>query len=81
MSLTSPGDPNTDVGSQAHRNATYSLLLPGKVLHLNALNSSSQRKFRDRGNKAGAKESWLLLQKSGLGELREVKARRGAPTV
>ncbi len=79
--LIFPGERNADGGGQAHRNAAYSLLLPGKVLHLNALNCSSLRKFQDRGNRAGAKEAWLLLQKNGLGELCEVKARRGSPMV
>lgn len=37
---------------QAQASAAYSLLLPGKVLHLNAL--LSMKKFRDRGNKEGA---------------------------
>ena len=60
-------------------NAAYSLLLPGKVLHLSALNV--QRKFRDRGNKAGAKDSWRLLSERGLGELKEFKARRGTDIV
>ena len=79
--LKFPGDRNTDGGGQVQRNAAFSLLLPGKVLHLNALNCSSMRKFRDRGNKAGAREAWLLLHKDGLGELCEVKARRGSPMV
>ena len=35
--------------NEAERNAAFSLLLPGKVLHLNAL--SHLRKFRDHGNK------------------------------
>ena len=36
-----------------------------------------RRKFRgSRGNKEGAKRSWYLLQKSGLGEVKEFKARR-----
>jgi len=39
------------------------------------------RKFRNRGNKAGAREAWLLLHKDGVGELCEVKARHGSPMV
>lgn len=65
--------------NQAHSNATYSLLLPGKVLNLSTLNT--QRKFRDRGNKAGAIEAWKLLQQSGLGKMIETKARRGTDMV
>ena len=68
--------------SLAHSNAAYiSLLLLGKVLHFNALNSSGQRKFRERGNKQGAKQGWELLQQAGLGELREKKACRGTDMV
>ena len=58
----------------------YSLLLPGKVLNLRAL--SVQKKFRgNRGNKEGAKRGWYLLQKSGLGEVKEIRARRGTDMV
>ena len=67
--------------SSAHSNAAYSLLLPGKVLHFNALNSSGQRKFQEGGNKQGAKQGWELLQQAGLGELREKKACRGTDMV
>lgn len=79
--LVRPGERNTDGNGQTHRIAAFSLLLSGKLLHLNALNCSSMRKFRDRGIKAGVKEAWLLLQKDGLGKLREVEACRGSPTV
>lgn len=61
------------------RNASYSLLLPGKVLNLTVLNNL--RKFRDRGNKAGAIESWKLLDEAGLGTVIESKARRGTDMV
>ena len=54
--------------------ATFSLLLPGGVLDLTTLNN--QRKFRDKGNKTGAKLGWDLLQQCGLGKLKEKKARR-----
>lgn len=40
----------------ARSNATFSLLLPGNVLDLTALNN--QRQFHDKGNKAGAKLGW-----------------------
>ena len=64
----------------AHSNAAYSLLLPGKILNLRAL--SIQKKFRgSRGNKEGAKRGWYLLQTSGLGEVKEFKARRGTDMV
>ena len=53
----------------AQRNTSYSLLLPGNVLNLTVLNNL--RKFRDRGNKAGAIESWKLLEEAGLGTLIE----------
>ena len=63
----------------AQTNATFSLLLPGSILDLTALNQ--QRKFRDKGNKYGAKLGWQLLQQCGLGELEETKARRGTDMV
>ena len=63
----------------AQRNASYSLLLAGKVLNLTALNNL--RKFRDRGNKTGAIESWKLLEEAGLGTVIESKARRGTDMV
>ena len=61
-------------GSQT--NATFSLLLPGAVLDLTALNN--QRKFRHKGNKAGAKLGW---EKAGLGQVKHKKARRGTDMV
>lgn len=65
--------------SEAERNAAFSLLLPGKVLHLNAL--SHLRKFRDRGNKPGAVKGFEVLQKNDLGKLISIKPQRGATTV
>ena len=59
--------------------ATFSLLLPGKVLHFNALNE--KRRFRDKGNKAGAKNAWQQLEKAELGAFIEEKAARGAREV
>lgn len=65
--------------SEAHRNGTFSLLLPGKVLHLNAL--LLMRKFRDRGNKAGAVRGFEELEKYGLGHLISTRLQRGANMV
>lgn len=65
--------------SMAQKNASYSLLLPGKILNLTALNNL--RKFRERGNKTGAIESWKLLDEAGLGTVIESKARRGTDMV
>ena len=65
--------------SEAHRNAAFSLLLPGKMLHLNAL--LVMRKFRDRGNKAGAVRGFELLERQGLGVLISTKLQRGANMV
>lgn len=59
--------------------ATFSLLLPSKVLHFNALNE--KRRFRDKGNKAGAKNAWQQLESAGLGTFIEEKAPRGAKEV
>jgi hypothetical protein len=57
----------------------YSLLLPGKALHLNAL--LTMKKFRDRGNKDGAVRGFLLLQEAGLGRVTEHKPQRGTTMV
>ena len=62
--------------SAAHRNGTMFLLLPGKMLHLNVL--LAIRKFRDRGNKAGAVSDFEALQEKGLGNF---KPQRGSSTV
>ena len=81
MTLYFLGEQKVEDESLAHRCASYSLLLPGKVLYFNALNSSTQRKFRDKGNKAGARQAWQKLQNAGLGLLKEFKARRGTDMV
>ena len=47
--------------SLAQNNAAYSFLLPGKVLHFNALNSSGQKNF-ERGE--------LLQQGAWLGRIK-----------
>ena len=61
--------------SKVRRNAAFVLLLPGKVLHLSALIVA--RKFRDRGNKAGALEAMKLLEDCGMGKLLSVNSVRG----
>lgn len=68
--------------SLAQNNAAYSFLLPGKVLHFNALNSSGQKSF-ERGvtNKDPNKDGNYCNKVHGLGELREKKARRGTDMV
>ena len=65
--------------TEAQRNAAFSLLLPGKVLHLNAL--LQLRKFRDRGNKAGAVRGFEALEKEGLGVVVSTRLQRGANMV
>ena len=65
--------------NEAHRNVTMSLLLPGKVLYLNAL--LALRKFKDRSNKAGAVHGFEILQESNLGKLISLKPQRGATMV
>ena len=57
----------TEGPSTSATNATFSLLLPGKILYFNALNE--QQKFRGRGNKDGAKKAWQHLEDAGLGTL------------
>lgn len=56
-----------------------SLLLPGKMLYLNAL--LAMRKFRNCGNKAGAVRGFEELQANGLGNLHSIKPQRGASMV
>lgn len=56
-----------------------SLLLPGKVLYLNAL--LAMRKFRDRGNKTGAVSGFEALQEKGLGRLISIRPQRGTSMV
>ena len=62
--------------NEAQRNAAFSLLLPGKVLHLNAL--SHMRKFQDRGNKPGAVKGFELLQENDIEKLIRIKPQRRA---
>ena len=71
--------PLSEDTTEAHRNAAFSLLLPGKVLHLNAL--LHMRKFRDKGNKAGAVRGLQLLESEGLGNLISTRLQRGANMV
>ena len=65
--------------TQAHACATISLLTPGRVLHLSAL--LVLKRYRDKGNKAGAVKGYQLLQQEELGELVEMKPQRGASIV
>ena len=68
-----------ETDGQVHANAAYSLLLPGKILYLNAL--LAMKKFRDRGNKEGAVRGFLALQEAGLGRVVEQKPQRGTTVV
>lgn len=65
--------------SQARACATISLLTPGCVLHLSAL--LILKRYRDKGNKAGAVKGYQLVQQEGLVELVEIKPQRGASIV
>ena len=47
--------------------AQYTILLPGKALHLTALNNA--RKFCNKGNKEGGLQAFQLLEKEGLGKI------------
>lgn len=67
--------------SAVRNTAKFSLELDGKVLQFKALNTSSLRKFRDRGNKKGARMAWTMLQDEGLGRLVGVKPNRGTDMV
>ena len=79
MFATDASNPATHSDDMAKSNASYSLLLPGKILYLNAL--LEQRKFRDRGNKDGAVKGFKLLQEAGLGKVIEIKPHRGTNLV
>lgn len=69
----------TGATGNCHTATTFSLLLPGKMLHFNALNE--KRRFRDKGNKAGAKPAWQELERSGLGTFLEEKVARGTRVI
>ena len=72
--------PTSDAGSQlAQNNASFSLLLPGKVLYLSVL--LMQTKFKSCGKKAGAIARWKLLHDSGLASMVEFKAQKGTDKV
>ena len=58
MSTDEPAKPVANPGG-------YVLLLPGKRLHITALNE--KRKFRDMGNKQGAVDTITSLEQDGLG--------------
>lgn len=65
--VTSPtAQPQDDLPVNAASNpGGYMLLIPGKRLHITALNE--RKKFRDMGNKQGAVETITTLEKDGLG--------------
>ena len=71
--------PEGEGKNEAFSNAAYSLLIPGKILNLSALNHL--KRFRNCGNKPGAKKGWQLLQECKLGKLIEDKAQRGTEYV
>lgn len=72
-------DTATGTTTNSRSTISFSLLLPGKTLHFNALNE--KRRFRDKGNKAGAKHAWQELEKAGLGTFVEERIGRGAREV
>ena len=63
---------------QAQQNATTSLTVPGKVIHLSAL--LNKRKFRNK-EKEGAVAGLQLLEKTGLGKLESMNPKQGAALV
>ena len=77
--ILAQGKTNNPDEKQAASNASYSLLLPGKVLYLSVL--LMQTKFKSRGQKAGALGGWKLLQGAGLAKIVEMKAQRGTDKV
>ena len=69
----------SQVDRQGQGNAAYSLLLPGRILHLNAL--LAMKKFRDQENKKGAVRGFHVLQEAGLGKVIETRAQFGTSIV
>ena len=59
----------TEITEDVKSNAQYTILLPGKALHLTALNNA--RKFRNRGNKEGGLQAFRYLEIEGLGYVEE----------
>ena len=78
-SVESKQSSTSQCSGQAHRNAGFSLLLPGRILHLNAL--LAMKKFRDKGNKDGAVRGLQLLEDSGIGRLISRRPPRGTNMV
>jgi hypothetical protein len=67
-------------GSPDHASATFSLLLPGRVLNLSAILVA--KKLRPiNGNKESAVKGFRVLEKAGLGKMIEIKPQRGATLV
>jgi len=62
-------DNESDDEQKAKSNAQYTILLPGKALHLTPLNNA--RKFRNRGNKDGGYKAFQYLVKEGFGTIEE----------
>jgi len=67
--------------SQARACGTVSLLTSGRVLHLSALLILYYKRYREKGNKAGAIKGYQLLEQEGLGKLIEMKPQRGTSVV
>ena len=59
--------------------AGYTILQPGKKLDISALIKA--KRFKDKGNKAGAVAACKKLQSDGLGVLHELGKSRGTPMV
>ena len=57
------------ISEDVKSNAQYTILLPGKGLHLTELNNA--RKFRNRGNKKGGLRTFRYLESEGLGTVEE----------
>ena len=78
--VTVSGAMTGDAKSSDHASATFSLLLPGRVLHLSALLVA--KKLRPiNGNKESAVRGFRVLEEAGLGRLVEKTPQRGATMV
>ena len=65
--------------SQVDAAAAYCLQLPGTKLSLTPLLNA--KKFRSWGNKEGAVNAFRRLANEGLGEVDEIKGKRGTELV
>ena len=77
--LISPIGKSSLEESQVDAAAAYCLQLPGTKLSLTPLLNA--KKFRSWGNKEGAVNAFRRLANEGLGDVEEIKGKRGTKVV